>query len=129
MYMTLKLTHMGLALASVLLFAGRGGYLLATQRRVASRLLRVLPHAIDTLLLASGLWLMTMTGQYPLAAPWLGVKLILLVVYIVLGIAVFRMARSRGVRAALFVLALAVFGYIVAVARAHHPLGPVLWIV
>jgi uncharacterized membrane protein SirB2 len=57
---------------------------------------------------------------------WLTAKLILLVVYIVLGTIALKRGRTRKVRLLSFVGALAVYGSIIAIARLHHPLGP-LW--
>src|SRR3546814_7540613 len=67
--------------------------------------------------------LMTLVQQYPFVDAWLTVKVLLLVVYIALGIYAFRSRRSRAVRFAAWLAALAVFGFIVSVARAHDPLG------
>jgi len=46
----------------------------------------------DTMLLFTGLWLMKITHFSPFNAPWLGMKILLLLVYIVLGMI---MMRSR----------------------------------
>jgi uncharacterized membrane protein SirB2 len=52
------------------------------------------------------LWVLL--GLSPIAAGWFGVKLVLVVVYIVLGIASFRM-RRQGVAVLTYLLALSVF--------------------
>ena len=67
--------------------------------------------------------LMTVVQQYPFVHTWLTVKVLLLVVYIGLGIFAFRTRRGRAVRLGAWLAALAVFGFIVSVARAHDPLG------
>jgi uncharacterized membrane protein SirB2 len=74
-------------------------------------------------LLTAALMLMTIVRQYPGVHGWLTVKVGLLAVYIVLGVLAFRQGRPRHVRLACFAAALLVFGFIVSVARAHHPLG------
>src|SRR3546814_11513956 len=79
-------------------------------------------YTIDTVLLIAALMLMTLVQQYPFVDAWLTVKVLLLVVYIALGIYAFRSRRSRAVRFAAWLAALAVFGFIVSVARAHAPL-------
>jgi len=55
---------------------------------------------------------------------WLTAKLSLLVVYVVLGTIALKRGRTRSVRAVSFVAALAVYGSMIAIARQHHPLGP-----
>lgn len=67
--------------------------------------------------------LVTIMRQYPFEQAWLTVKLSLLVVYIVLGFIAFWKAKTRAGRLALWLAALAVYAFIVSVARAHHPLG------
>ncbi|NIO43271.1 MAG: regulator SirB, partial [Burkholderiales bacterium] len=60
----------------------------------------MVPHAVDTLLLASAGWLMVITQQYPGVVDWLTVKLVAVVVYIGLGMVAFRFARTRSLRLA-----------------------------
>src|SRR5690625_2930243 len=73
------------------------------------------------LLLATAIALAVLSAQYPLAQSWLTAKVLGLVVYIALGLWVMRFARSQGQRALGYVLALATFGYIVAVAITRSP--------
>jgi len=84
---------------------------------------RILSYTIDTVLLTAALMLMTIVQQYPLVDAWLSVKVLLLVVYIVLGRVAFRLARTPTGRIGAFMAALCVYGYIISVARAHDPLG------
>jgi uncharacterized membrane protein SirB2 len=84
---------------------------------------RYLSYTVDTVLLTAALMLMTMLQQYPFVHSWLTVKILLIVVYIVLGAFAIRRGRTRQVRLACFVAALATFGFIVSVARTHTPLG------
>jgi len=85
--------------------------------------LRYLPHAVDTVLLTTALMLTTVIHQFPFAVGWLTTKVVLLVVYIVLGSIALKRGRTKTVRVAAFVAALATVAYLVTVARAHHPLG------
>jgi uncharacterized membrane protein SirB2 len=85
--------------------------------------LRYLTYTIDTVLLTAALMLVTILHQYPFVQGWLTVKVGLLVVYIVLGTFALKRAQSRRARAWCYVAAIAVFLFIVSVARAHHPLG------
>ncbi len=70
--------------------------------------------------------LSSMLRMYPFQQSWLTAKVVLLVVYVVLGSLALKRARSPRVRAICFAAALAVFLAIVSIARAHHPLGALL---
>jgi uncharacterized membrane protein SirB2 len=123
-YPQVRWLHVGTVILSGALFVARGLMMLARSPRANHALLRYPSYAIDTLLLATALALAAMLRQYPFVHGWLTVKVLLLVVYIVLGSLALKRGRSYGVRAICFGAALAVYACIVAVARAHHPLGP-----
>lgn len=121
--------HVGCAALSVAGFCARGILTLAGSPYVMSRLARIAPHVVDTVLLASAIWLAFLTGQYPFAESWLTAKLLALLAYIGLGsIALRRGSRSRASRAAAFAAALATAGYIVSVALTHDPRGALVWL-
>lgn len=107
-YGLLKVLHISLALVSGLGFALRGFIRVVLDRPLAHPLVRFGPHLVDTLLLASGIALWVLLGLSPIAAGWFGVKLVLIVVYIVLGIGAFRI-RSAGPAVLTYLAALAVF--------------------
>src|SRR5690606_14067150 len=87
-----------------------------------TRWVRISPHVIDTLLLASAAYLAVASGQYPFLQPWLSAKLAALVAYILLGVVAIRRGRTPLVRGLCALLALAVFAYMVAVAFYRSPL-------
>ena len=117
-YPLLKNLHIFLALTSGIGFALRGFVRLVLQRPLTHRFWKIAPHLVDTLLLASGVTLWILVG-WPVLS-WLGVKLLLVVAYILLGIAAFRTQRhNRSV--GLYLLALCVFVSIAALAL-HKPL-------
>lgn len=120
---TLRTLHITLVIASGSLFAMRGIALLAGARWARLLPVRVASVVLDTALLAAGVALAWTLRLNPLAVPWLGTKLALLVLYVLLGTAAFRRAGSAGAGLAWFVAALACFGFMVTVARARHPLG------
>lgn len=107
-YELLKILHVSLALISGLGFALRGFVRLVLNKPLAHPLVRFGPHLIDTLLLASGVGLWMILGLSPLAVGWFGVKLLMIVVYIVLGITAFRI-RHQGKSVLVFLAALAAF--------------------
>jgi uncharacterized membrane protein SirB2 len=85
--------------------------------------LRYLTYTVDTVLLTAALMLVTVLHQYPFVQPWLTAKVCLLVVYIVLGTLALKRARTLRARAWAYAGALAVFLYVVSIARAHSPWG------
>lgn len=92
--------------------------------RLELRWVRIVPHIVDTVLLASAIGLTLMIRQWPFRDPWLTAKVTGLVVYIGLGMIALRHGRSLGVRTAAFFAAVAVFLWIVATARLHAPWLP-----
>ena len=122
-YLLLKHLHVTLALLSVIGFTARWLGRRAEKAWVAHRANRVLPHLLDTLLLASGIWLALRLGLSPVAAPWLGAKLLGLLAYIVLASVAYRFAQRQAMRLAAFLAALAVFGWMISVALTRSPMG------
>jgi uncharacterized membrane protein SirB2 len=122
-YPQIKWVHIAAVIASGSLFALRGAGVLAGARWPMWAPLRYLTYTIDTVLLTAALMLVTLLHQYPFVQAWLTVKVCLLLVYIVLGMFALRRARTRRAQGWFYVAALAVFLFIVSVARAHHPLG------
>lgn len=120
-YLVLKYVHVGAVAASLGLFFLRGLWMMTSPERLRGRWVRVVPHGIDTLLLASALALTALTAQYPFVQPWLTAKVLALVAYILLGLIAFRYGRTRRQRIVAWVAALAMSGYIVAVAVTRHP--------
>lgn len=123
-YIQIRTVHIWAVTASGLLFTLRCGAFnllgAAWPKRLPARLLS---WTIDTILLMAALMLMTVVRQYPFVDSWLTVKVLMLLVYIGLGSLAFAAARPRRVRIGFSVAALTVFGFILTVARAHHPLG------
>jgi uncharacterized membrane protein SirB2 len=121
-YATLKLLHVSCAALSIGGFALRGALMLARSPLLGSRIARVAPHVVDTVLLVSALALAWRSGQYPFEQAWLTAKVLALVAYVVSGSIALKRGRTRGMRAAAFVLALCAAFYIVAVALKRTPL-------
>ncbi|WP_157267779.1 SirB2 family protein [Azohydromonas aeria] len=122
-YFLLKQAHVGFVYLSGSLFALRGAALLAGARWPMAVPLRIAAVAIDTALVVAALLVLAALQWMPLSAGWLHVKLALLVAYVGIGTFVLKRARSRLQRLLGWLLALAVFGFMISVARAHHPLG------
>nr|WP_316640901.1 SirB2 family protein [uncultured Roseateles sp.] len=122
-YAVIKTLHQTAVVLSVSGFFARGlGGLLGADW-VGGRLAKTLPHLIDSLLLLSALWLAWTLRLTPASAPWLLAKVIGLVVYIGLGMVALKPGRPRAVRAAAWLAALGVVGWIASVAISKNPLG------
>jgi len=120
-YAEVKAVHILFAAASFALFAVRGLVVLRGNAMPAGHMWRVLPHLVDTLLLACGVWLLLLLRLDPVSTPWLRTKLLFVLAYIALGVLAFRAPRRW--RPWLFAAALSVFGFIVSVAFTHDPRG------
>lgn len=116
---TLKLVHQASALISIAGFLLRGGLMLRGSALLQQRWMRTWPHVIDTLLLASGLWMAISLHLHPGNSPWLGAKLIALLLYIALGFVALRLGKTRRIRIAAFVAAIGCFGYILTAATSR----------
>jgi len=123
LYPQIKAAHIALVLASGGLFAVRGLLLLLGQRWAMAAPLRYLSYTIDTALLTAALMLLVVLKLNPFTTGWLLTKLVLLVIYVVLGSLALKRARSERARRICYVAALAVFAFLYSVARAHQPLG------
>lgn len=121
-YIALKHLHVSFVALSGLLFLVRGIWMLRASPNLEQRWARIVPHIVDTLLLASAIGLAVVSHQYPGQMPWLTAKVVGLVAYIVLGTIALKRGRTQGLRTAAFVGALACFAYIVAVAVTKNPL-------
>jgi uncharacterized membrane protein SirB2 len=125
-YEQIKCVHIAAVIASGMLFLARGIAVQAGARWAMAAPLRWLSIAIDTTLLLAALMLVAILHEYPFVQSWLTVKLCLLVVYIVLGTYALKRGRTPRVRRLCFIAASLVYGFIISVAIAHHPLGVLL---
>jgi uncharacterized membrane protein SirB2 len=121
-YELIRSIHVASVVLSLAGFAARGALMLAGSPLLQARFVRVAPHVVDTVLLASAAWLSWFVAQYPFVHGWLTAKVLALAAYVVLGSVALRRGRTRGARAAALAGALAVAAYIVAVALARDPL-------
>lgn len=126
-YLTIKHLHLACVGFSILLFTVRGIGVLGGVALANHRFVRVLSMGIDTCLLVFGVWLAVLLQLNPFTVGWLGLKLLLLLAYIVLG--TFALKRARTWRAKLWcwLAALATVGIMYGIAKAHHPLGWLRW--
>jgi len=122
LYPLVKDLHMTLAAVSVIGLVARSAMGLRARGLPHGMLTDVVPHIVDTVLLASGIALAVIIGVSPTASPWLAAKLGAVVVYIILGSLAVKRLRRRAARATALFGALLVIAYIVAVAFHKSPL-------
>jgi len=123
MYSALKHVHITCVALSGLGFLLRGMWMLNASPLADHRLTRIVPHAVDTLLLASAIALALLLHQYPFREGWLTAKVLGLLAYIGLGTIALKRGRTRSQRLAAWLAALMVFAYIVSVAVTKRPAG------
>jgi len=122
-YLGIRSLHITCAVLTISLFALRGMLMLTDSPLLAHRALRWTPIAVDTVLLTTALMLMDIIQQYPFRTPWLTAKIGLLLAYMALGSIALRYGRTKRVRVAALLAALATVAFLVTVARTHQPLG------
>lgn len=123
-YVAIKHAHMMFALISITLFILRAWLAVPAPARIKSKLLKILPHIVDTLLLAMGVWLAVLAKQIPFDnSPWLTAKVIGVVLYIIVGTIAIKRGKTRGQRLIATFVSIAIFAYIYGVAISKSPLS------
>ena len=121
-YAALKHLHVACVALSGFGFALRGWWMLNDSPWLKTRLARVVPHVIDSVLLGSALLMAWQSSQYPFAQGWLTAKFFGLLAYILCGTMALKRARTKGRRVVFLVLALLAYAYIIGVALTRNPL-------
>lgn len=115
-YLLLKHLHVTFAVLSLLGFSLRGYWMLQESAMLQKKVVKILPHINDTLLLLTAIMLVILTGFYPFVVGWVTLKVFLLVLYIVLGIFALKRGKTRQARTVFFIAALATILAIFAIA-------------
>ena len=123
LYPALLHLHLVCVTASIALFVARGLGVAALHAWPMRPFWRYLSVAIDVLLLTAGASLWALLGLHPVRNAWLGVKLVLLLIYIVLGSYTLKRGRTRAQRSLFFIAALPVVLSMAGIALAHDPAG------
>lgn len=129
-YLQIKAVHIACVAISGLVFVTRAILLNAGYAQLAQRRsVRWLSYVIDTTLLTAGVLLVAILPRGMFANGWLTTKLIVLVVYIILGTFALKRGRTPRVRRICLVAALLAYLSIIGIAIAHQPLGWLyLWV-
>ncbi len=120
-YFALRTLHVAAVAVSVSMFVFRAGLRFADAALLRSRFLRIAPHVVDSVLLASAVLLTLVLHQYPFVDSWLTAKLLALIAYVLLGSIAIRRGRTPAVRVAALVASLLVVAYILGTAMHHDP--------
>jgi len=113
-YLIVKSLHIASVLISFILFIGRSYCLLNYPALLKNKLIKRLPHIIDSILFFSAITMLVLSAQYPgKDNPWITAKLIAMVFYILVGLHLFRKAASRRSIYYSFIIAVLIFLYIV----------------
>jgi uncharacterized membrane protein SirB2 len=121
LYPWLKSLHVGAVAASGVLFLVRGVWMLSESDMLRRRWVRIVPHAVDTVLLVAALGLLWILDLNPLAHDWLAAKLAALAGYIVSGSVALKRGRTQAVRVSALIIAIALFLYMAGTALTRDP--------
>src|SRR5580765_7422178 len=122
-FVAIRHVHIACVVLSGALFCLRGSMRIANVAAANHRLLRLTSYVIDTTLLAAAVLLTIIVQRNPFLDAWLTTKVLLLVLYIVLGSLALKRARSRRASVLAFGGALLTYGWIIGVAVTHAPAG------
>ncbi len=122
MILLLKHLHVTCVVLSISGFLVRGVWMMQESPWLQKKWVRVAPHVIDTILLGSAILLAMQIQQYPFVQNWLTAKVLALIAYIVIGAIGLKYGRTKKIRIAAWLVAIAIFVYIVLVALTHQVL-------
>lgn len=113
-YALVKAVHISAVSISITLFISRVYWLLARPELLKNRILKYLPHIVDAVLLFSALLLLLASNIYPgTENPWLIAKIIAMLLYILSGMFLFRVAKGRITILYTLILSILIYLYIV----------------
>jgi uncharacterized membrane protein SirB2 len=118
----IKSVHITCVALSYSLFFLRGVWMLSNPALLQQRWVKIAPHTVDTVLLASAITLAWQLGISPLTHPWLAAKITALLAYIIIGSIAVKRGKTKRVRLVAWLTAQLVFIYMVSVAVTHDPL-------
>lgn len=120
-YAALKMIHVTSVAISYLLFSLRSVWMMRDSTALQQRWVKIMPHMVDTVLLASAIALAIMLHQDPIHNSWLSAKIAGLLLYIGFGMVALRFGKTRKARISALIAAQIVFLYIVLVALTKNP--------
>lgn len=115
-YALLKHIHLTTIVITLALFLLRGAWRLTDSPMLQKKWVKIVPHTNDAILLVAAIGMLVLAQLNPLEHSWLMAKIIALLAYIVLGTIALKRGKTPLQRNLAFIGALAVFGYMLAVA-------------
>lgn len=119
-YFAIKHLHVTSAVLSILFFIIRAYWSVSGSALLQGRVVKILPHVIDTVLLVCGVILAIIVGPWQV---WIWAKIVALVLYIGVGMIAIKRGKTPRSRAVAALIAIAIFFYIVGVAIHHDPMS------
>lgn len=116
MIMVLKYVHVTSVVLSISGYLVRGVWMMRESPWLQKTWVKVVPHIIDSTLLISAILLAIQVQQYPFVQGWLTAKVFALIAYIVVGAIGLKYGKTKKIRIAAWLGAIAIFLYIVLVA-------------
>jgi len=117
-----KSIHLVTVVLTISGFTLRGYWMLRNSPWLRVRVVKIVPHINDTLLLLAAIWTAAITKQYPFVDAWLTAKILGAVAYILLGAVALSYGPTQRIRMGAFIGAVVCFAYVVRVAITKNPL-------
>jgi uncharacterized membrane protein SirB2 len=122
MILLLKYVHVSCVVLSISGYLLRGAWMMRESPWLRNKWVRIVPHVVDTTLLGSAILLAIKIRQYPFVQAWLTAKVLALLAYIVIGAIGLKYGRTKKIRVTAWLVAIAIFLYIVLVALTRQVL-------
>jgi len=119
-YIAIKHLHMTAAILSIVFFMIRAYWSVTGSALLGRRIVKIVPHIVDTVLLVCGITLSILLGAAGMQ-PWVLTKIVLVVVYIGVGTIAIKRGKTAKTRGTAALIAIAIFFYIVGVAINKTP--------
>lgn len=121
LYSLIKSLHLATVSFSITFFILRGLWRFNGSQWYRKKWVRRLSQFNDTVLLLCGITMAVIIQQYPFVHLWLTAKLLLLIVYILLGMVALHWAKSKKWQLVAWLSAIGVYAYLVTTALNRTP--------
>ncbi|MBT1065337.1 SirB2 family protein [Bowmanella sp. Y26] len=98
MYTLVKHLHLTAIAISLALFILRFFWLQRGSSMLQKKWVKIVPHVVDTVLLASAITLCVLIAQYPFVNAWVTEKLMAVLLYILMGLVALKLGRTNSIR-------------------------------